>query len=81
MKMRELSVDQEGLRRPGRFLRCQDQRPSARNGYAARLLYYAGQGEDTTRKFLHPGQVGRLLIELCVRIGRRGARPIAKAHW
>ena len=39
----ELPSDQEGLRRSGRFARPQDERPSARNGDAARLLDDTGQ--------------------------------------
>jgi hypothetical protein len=80
MEVRELPADQERLARPGRLLRRQDERPGARHGDAARLLADAGQREDAARQLLYPAQVGGLLVQLGVRVGRRGARTLADAH-
>ena len=77
MKMGELPIDQEGLRRPNRFARCQDERPSARHGNAAGFLDDARQCKDTLCQFLNPAQVRWLLIELGVRVGRCRARALA----
>ena len=77
--MCELAIDQERLRRPGRLVRCQDERSCAGNGNAAGLFDDTGQRKDTVRQLLYPAQVARLLIELGVRVGRRRPRAIAGA--
>jgi hypothetical protein len=77
MKMGELPIDQERLGRPARLAGRQDERPSARHRNAARLLDNTGQGKDTVCELLNPTQVGWLLIELGVRVGRCRARALA----
>jgi hypothetical protein len=77
MKMGELPIDQERLGRPARLAGRQDERPSARHRNAARVLDNTGQGKDTVCELLNPTQVGWLLIELGVRVGRCRARALA----
>jgi hypothetical protein len=76
MKMGELPIDQERLGRPARLAGRQDERPSARHRNAARVLDNTGQGKDTVCELLNPTQVGWLLIELGVRVGRCRARAL-----
>src|SRR5256885_11744531 len=78
--MGELALDQERLRRAGGLSGREDERPGAGNRDAAWLLEHVRQGEGTLGQLLDPAQVRRLVIELRVRIGRRGARPRAGAH-
>jgi hypothetical protein len=80
MEMCEFAVDQERLWWAGRFARCQHERSRARNRDAAGLLDDAGKREHTTCQLVYPVRVGRLLIELRVRVGRRRARAIASAE-
>jgi hypothetical protein len=80
MKMCELPIDQERLRRADRFARRQDERTSSGHGYTTGLLDDTRQRKHTARQFLYPSHIGRLLIKLCVRVGRGRTRAIADAH-
>ena len=62
--MRELPSIKNASGWPGRFLRGQHERPSARHGDPAGLLDDPRQREHTARQFLCPTGVGRLLVEL-----------------
>ena len=77
MEVGEFALDQECLRWAVRLAARQDQGPGAGYGDSARLLLYSGQREHPLCQLVHPAQVGRLLVQLGVRIGGRGARPVA----
>jgi len=72
-----LPPDQERLRRSGGQRPIQPERPGARHRDGARTLPYPGQGEDPRGQSADQRGIGGLLVQLRVRIGRRGGGPRA----
>ena len=75
----ELAADQERLRRAGRLARGEDEGARAGHRDAARLLDDAGQRERPARELLDDVRVGRLLVELRVRVAGRRTRAVPGA--
>ena len=72
--------DHKGLGRPGGIL-GEPQGPCARDGDKAGPLDDAGQGEDRRRQQVPLLRAGRLLVQLYVRVGRRGGGRRATPAW